>query len=70
MSAAVQHRAIAVRLAKAAEHLVRAALEANDLGPEWDAEVRAWNREADVYLRHSLDHHELAYRLESARVAA
>lgn len=64
MTAAGQHREAAVRLAKAAEQLVRAAVEINGLGPEWRDSVIAWNREADDLLERSLEFHDLAYALD------
>ena len=70
MTAAGQYRAVAVRLAKAAEQLVRAAVELHALDPRWTPDVIAWNREADGYLKLSLDYHELAYAIEHEQVAA
>ena len=63
MSAA-GHRAVAVRLARAAEQLIRASIELQTLDPRWQPDVMALNREADGYLEMSLDFHELAYTLE------
>ena len=61
---AAQYRAVAVRLSRAAEQLIRASLELLAIDSRWTPDVIAWNREADGYLALALDYYALADEAE------